>query len=181
MLGSGDIAVEMSVIYCKARNQVESSMAGVSDERPRQNLSADVLVVGGGAAGLAAACTAAKAGVRVLLLEKYGFCGGAAVAGLSGTVCGLFTATDNRSAAPERVVFGFADRFLDLMKTKGGVTDPVRYGKTYTLTHDPLIWREAGDHLLAEAGARVLFHSMVVDVLKDGQQVEGVVAWTKEG
>jgi hypothetical protein len=83
-----------------------------------------------------------------------------AVAGLSGTVCGLFAATDNRAAAPERVVYGFADRFLDLMKSRGGVTDPVRYGKTFTLTHDPLVWREAGDHLLAEAGVKVLFHSI---------------------
>jgi hypothetical protein len=93
----------------------------------------------------------------------------------------LFAATDNRAAVPERVVFGFADRFLDLMKTRGGVTDPVRYGKTFTLTHDPLVWREAGDHLLAEAGAKVLFHSTVVDTLNDGEHVEGVVAWTKRG
>jgi hypothetical protein len=156
-------------------------MGRVSDERPKLSLKTDVLVVGGGAAGLAAACTAAKAGARVLLLEKYGFTGGAAVAGLSGTVCGLYAATDNRSAAPEKVVFGFADRFLDVMKTKGGVTDPVRYGKTFTLTHDPLVWREAGDHLLAEAGVKVLFHTTVVDVLSDGDKVEGVVAWTKQG
>ena len=127
-------------------------MAHVSDERPRQNLKTDILVVGGGAAGLAAACTAARAGARVLLLEKYGFCGGAAVAGLSGTVCGLYAATDNRSAAPEKVVFGFADRFLDVMKMKSGITDPIRYGKTFTHSHDPLVWREAGDHLLEESG-----------------------------
>jgi hypothetical protein len=156
-------------------------MARVNDERPRQNLKTDVLIVGGGAAGVAAAYTAAKAGAGVLLLEKYGFCGGAAVAGLSGTVCGLYAATDNRAAAPERVVFGFADRFLDVMKMKGGITDPIRYGKTLTLTHDPLVWREAGDHLLAEAGVKVLFHTTVVDVIQDGDRVEGVVAWTKQG
>ena len=156
-------------------------MARVSDERPKQDLKTDVLIVGGGAAGVAAAFTAARAGASVLLLEKYGFCGGAAVAGLSGTVCGLYAATDNRAAPPERVVFGFADRFLDVMKMKGGVTDPVRYGKTFTLIHDPLVWREAGDHLLAEAGVKVLFHTTVVDVRNDGDQVEGVVAWTKQG
>jgi succinate dehydrogenase/fumarate reductase flavoprotein subunit len=75
-------------------------MARISDERPKEALKTDVLVVGGGAAGLAAAYAAAKVGARALLLEKYGFCGGAAVAGLSGTVCGLFAATDNRAAAP---------------------------------------------------------------------------------
>ncbi len=70
-------------------------------------------MVGGGAAGVAAAFTAAKAGARVLLLEKYGFCGGAAVAGLSGTVCGLYAATEGAAKPPEQVVFGFADRFIE--------------------------------------------------------------------
>jgi FAD dependent oxidoreductase len=156
-------------------------MTRVSDERPKQKLKTDVLVVGGGAAGLAAACTAAKAGARVLLLEKHGFCGGAAVAGLSGTVCGLYAATDDRSATPEKIVFGFADRFLDVMKERGGITDPLRYGKTFTLAHDPLVWREAGDYLLEDAGAEVLFHTTVVDALNDGGHVDGVSAWTKQG
>jgi FAD dependent oxidoreductase len=156
-------------------------MTRVSDERPKQKLKTDVLIVGGGAAGLAAACTAAKAGARVLLLEKYGFCGGAAVAGLSGTVCGLYAATNDRSAGPEKIVFGFADRFLDVMKERGGITDPLRYGKTFTLAHDPLVWREAGDYLLEDAGAEVLFHATVVDALNDGGHIGGVSAWTKQG
>ena len=48
----------------------------------------DVLVVGGGAAGVAAATVAAEAGKSVILLERYGFCGGAAVAGMSGPSAG---------------------------------------------------------------------------------------------
>ena len=43
------------------------------------------------------------------------------------------------------------------------------------------VWREAGDHLLEEADVKVLFHTTVVDVLNDGECVEGVVAWTKQG
>ncbi len=54
----------------------------------------DVVVVGGGAAGVAAGETAARHGASVLLVERYGFCGGAAVAGLSGTICGMYLATD---------------------------------------------------------------------------------------
>src|SRR5580704_9439817 len=96
-------------------------MVETRDRRGQLSLDTDILVVGGGAAGVAAAFTAARAGARVLLLEKYGFCGGAAVAGLSGTVCGLYAATESRSAAPEKVVFGFADRFLEVMKMKDGV------------------------------------------------------------
>ena len=49
----------------------------------------DVCVVGGGAAGLGAAVGAARCGLNALLIEKYGFCGGATVAGLSGTICGI--------------------------------------------------------------------------------------------
>jgi len=64
------------------------------DARRKWSLNADVVVVGGGAAGVAAAVTAARQGMRVILLEKYGFCGGGAVAGLSGTICGLYEASD---------------------------------------------------------------------------------------
>lgn len=84
----------------------------VTDRRPVESLEVDVLVVGGGAAGLAAACTAARHGLKVTLLERYGFCGGAAVAGLSGTVCGLYLARPGAAGRPEKVVFGFVDEFI---------------------------------------------------------------------
>ncbi|WP_410824840.1 FAD-dependent oxidoreductase, partial [Methylobacterium oryzisoli] len=61
----------------------------IRDARGSQSIETDVLVVGGGAAGVATAVTAARQGARVTLLERYGFCGGGAVAGLSGTVCGM--------------------------------------------------------------------------------------------
>ena len=51
-------------------------MAG--DARGTIERGFDVLVVGGGAAGVAAAVTAARAGLSVGLLERYGFCGGGA-------------------------------------------------------------------------------------------------------
>ena len=151
------------------------------DRRPVQRIDTDVLVCGGGAAGVAAAVTAARQGLRVTLVERYGFCGGGAVAGMSGTVCGLYAATDDRSAPPQQVVFGFADEFVRLLESKGGVTPPVRYGKTYTRVHDPLMWREAADHLLREAGVRVLFHSVIVGALLDGDRVDGALAYSKQG
>jgi hypothetical protein len=153
----------------------------LADHRAELAFETDVLVVGGGAAGVAAAVTAAEQGARVLLLEKYGFCGGAAVAGLSGTICGLYAATNDTKREPEQIVFGFADRFVKLMQQKNGVTEPIRYGKTFTLIHDPLVWREAGDHLLSEAGVKVLFHTTVTDVITQEGKVEGVAAWTKQG
>ena len=152
------------------------------DVRPVAVMSADVLVVGGGAAGLACALAAARCGRSILVLERYGFCGGAAVAGLSGTVCGLYAASDRSNAAPEQLVHGFVDEFLRLMEARGGITGPVAYGKTYTRVHDPLVWREAADHLLgAEANIRVLYHATVTGVIQDGDHVAGVHAFTKQG
>ena len=89
------------------------------DERPLERLHCQLLVVGGGAAGLAAAVTAAGQGLSVILLERYGFCGGAAVAGLSGTVCGLYAARPGARGAPEKLVFGFVDTFIAAMRARG--------------------------------------------------------------
>ena len=49
-----------------------------------------MVVVGGGAAGLAAAVAAARAGARTALVERYGFLGGMATAGMVSTICGLY-------------------------------------------------------------------------------------------
>jgi hypothetical protein len=150
------------------------------DKRPGFSIDTDVAVAGGGAAGVAAAVTAARQGLRVVLVERYGFCGGGAVAGMSGTVCGLYAASES-STQPEQVVFGFADEFVRLLEGRGGLAPPVRYGKTWTRVHDPLVWREAADHLLREAGVQVLFHSTVTGALLEGDRVHGLSVFTKQG
>jgi glycine/D-amino acid oxidase-like deaminating enzyme len=150
------------------------------DRRPVEEIETDVLVCGGGAAGLAAAHTAARQGSRVVLLERYGFCGGGAVAGLSGTVCGLYQAT-RRNAEPKKVVHGFVDTFIAAMEERGGLTAPFVYGLTRTRVHNPLVWREVADALLTEASVQVVYHCTVTDVLLDGDRVAGAQAYTKQG
>lgn len=151
-----------------------------TDHRHGLQVVTDVVVVGGGAAGVAAAVTAARQGLKVVLLERYGFCGGGAVAGMSGTVCGIYMASE-RAVGPQKTVFGFLDEFTALLELRGGLGPAVKYGKTYTRVHDPLMWREAADHLLREAGVHVFFHTMVTEVLLEGDKVEGVSAYTKQG
>ena len=141
----------------------------------------DVAVVGGGAAGVAAAETVARHASSVLLIERYGFCGGAAVAGMSGTICGMYLSTEREANRPEQVVFGFTERFRAAMEARGGITAPQRYGKTWTVTHDPLAWREVADGFLAEAGVRVLFHSLVVGVIMEDDRVLGIAVDSKAG
>jgi len=141
----------------------------------------DVLVVGAGAAGVAAATVAAEGGADVLIVEKYGFAGGAAVAGMSGTICGMYLAADDPAAPPRQVVFGFTERFASRLRDRGGLTSPQRYGKTFTSAHDPLMWREVADELLASAGARILFHTDVVEVIVEDGRYRGVVVASNAG
>lgn len=152
------------------------------DSRNVPDLNCDVLVVGGGAAGVATATVAARNGLKVVLIERYGFCGGGAVAGHSGTVCGLYEASDQLSDRPVQVVWGFAEEFLQAMVARGGLSDPVRYGKTFTRVHDPAVWREVADDLLFDQNVTVIYHAVAVEVLIEGSEaVEGARVWTKQG
>ena len=118
------------------------------DVRKNETLFTDVLIVGGGAAGVAAAHTLARQNKKVIIVEKYGFCGGGAVAGLSGTICGMYEASEKLTNKPKQSVFGFTDKFAKVMSERGGLSEPVKYGKTFTRVHDPLVWRETADFFL---------------------------------
>ena len=137
----------------------------------------DVAVIGGGAAGVAAAVAAGRQGLSTLLLEKYGFCGGATVAGLSGTICGLHSSGKN----VRQIVFGFAEEFRARLESLGGVTPPVAFGKTALLPHDSFVWKQVADRLLAEANVRTLFHAYFLDAFVEGGRVEALLVRLLEG
>ena len=137
----------------------------------------DVCVVGGGAAGVAAAVGAARSGLRVLLIEKYGFCGGATVAGLSGTICGLHSSGDH----PTQIVFGFAGEFHARMAAKGGVRYAVPFGRTMLVPHDSFIWKELADSYLQSEGVSILFHANLISAHERDGRVETLVVRCAEG
>lgn len=142
----------------------------------------DIIVVGGGPAGIAAAVTAGEAGHKVLLIERLGFCGGAAVAGLSGTICGLYLTVDDPShATPEQVIFGFAERFRDRLYQAGGLTEPQIYGKTWVATHDCATYKRVSTDMLRDAKVTVLYHTQMIDVIAEDDTVTGMVLNTKSG
>lgn len=142
----------------------------------------DVLVCGGGPAGIAAASMAARQGCSVLLIERLGFLGGAAVAGGSGTVCGAYLCSDTPiEDGPQQVVYGFTEEFLQAMRARGGITEPQLYGKTYLLTHDPQVYKEVAENLVLGSDARILYHTNIFGVIMDGDTYLGVVIDTKSG
>ncbi|OUM99662.1 MAG: hypothetical protein BAA02_10235 [Paenibacillaceae bacterium ZCTH02-B3] len=139
----------------------------------------DVLVVGGGATGVAAAIAAARVGCDVMLVEKYGFCGGMATAGMSGTICGLFTS--GKTGKREQLVHGFAGEFYRHLQDRGGVSDPFPFGDTALVVHDLHVWKEVADDLLTEAKVKILYHTYCVGIVHKNGLVEAAIIENKSG
>ncbi|HEY4154742.1 MAG TPA: FAD-dependent oxidoreductase, partial [Puia sp.] len=78
----------------------------------------DVVVLGGGASGIAAAVAAAKSGLQVALIERNPFFGGSATAAEVGTICGLYKFSRKKSS--EYIVGRFAKDFAERLKIKSG-------------------------------------------------------------
>lgn len=144
----------------------------------------DIVVLGGGPSGISAATCAAELGNNVLLIERLGFCGGAAVSGMSGTICGLYMTVDNPHAAgvrPEQIIFGFTERFRAALYDNGGLTDPQIYGKTWLATHDCAKYKKVATDFLCDAKVNVLYHTYMIDVEKEDDRVSSLILNTKSG
>lgn len=141
----------------------------------------DVIVVGGGPAGVATATTCGELGLDTIIIEKNGFFGGSNVAGYSGTIGGLYSSSSDESKPLDQIVGGFANRFLELLASKNGVIRQFRFGHTALAPHDPFIWKEVADELVTNAQVKILFHTVFCDVVMDGVTVKGVIVESKSG
>ena len=158
-------------------------MSGVVQEPARSIpviAEADVVVLGGGPAGLAAAACAARHGASTLLVERYGFLGGMGTAAGVTNFCGLFA---NVHGEIRRVVHGIADELLDRMRALGGLKDPHDlFGRTRAQAYDMPALKIAADELLLDSGARLLFHALAVGVtMHDARRVDALIVETKSG
>ena len=126
------------------------------------NTDVDVVVCGGGTTGLAAACAAARAGARVLLVEQLGFLGGnaAVVPGWLGF----------HSLAGERVVGGIPLELVERLQRMGGATrfedDPI-CGSVVGV--DPNWWRILAAELVREEGVAVRLHTRLSQATPSGE------------
>jgi hypothetical protein len=125
----------------------------------------DVAVAGGGIAGATAAIAAARAGARVLLVERFGVTGGNATVGLVGSFCGE---TAGQGAVFDDIVAG--------LEAFGAIAPYKPYIEKESRVFDPEILAVVLQELLIEAGVRMLLHTQFVDAAaKNGRILECIV------
>jgi hypothetical protein len=160
----------------------------------------DVLVCGGGSAGLSAAISAARNGADTLLIERFSYTGGLATGGL---IILLLTMDDG---AGKQAVGGLCQEIVDRMATrdavyfppKGQWNDPDpklvehyrRWGLVwgsgphrvrYSVAFEPHEFVFAADAMLAEAGVRILYQTWACEPIVEDGHITTVVVQNKSG
>jgi len=133
----------------------------------------EVVVLGGGPAGIAAAAAAARAGRSTMLVERYGFLGGAGTAAGLANFCGLHAKVNGEH---RQVVHGIADDVLAQLKRLGALGAPHMLfgGRIQAQAYDVSAYKLVADQLLAKV--HVLFHALAV-----GYQDGHLLVETKSG
>ncbi|AEI45479.1 FAD-dependent oxidoreductase [Paenibacillus mucilaginosus] len=138
---------------------------------------AEVVVVGGGASGIAAAMAAARSGADTLLIEQRGFLGGMGTVSLVPAFCPF---TDKEKP----VVRGIGLELLQAMKRQGsGAYRRLNGEKLDWVPIDAEVLKRVYDEAVLGSGARLLLHTGVSRVLTDasGERIEGLVIHNKSG
>lgn len=137
----------------------------------------DVLVVGGGNAGCAAAIAAARRGARTLLVERYGFLGGTATASMVGPWMTFHCGGD-------RIVGGIAQEMVERLMRAGASPGHLPDSSDYVATitpFDPEVHKALLFEMMREAGVELLLHAYVTGAEVEGETVRGAAFATVAG
>jgi hypothetical protein len=143
-----------------------------------RTIEADIVVCGGGPAGVNAAIAAGRSGARTILIERYGFLGGMSTAALVYPWMTYHTVDGNQ------VIKGIAqeiiDRLMELGASPGHVRDTVGFTRTITPFH-PEVYKVLALDMLKEAGVKVLAHSFLHEAEVRDNRIAAVCVATKAG
>lgn len=156
------------------------------EKSTRIKMECDVLVCGGGTAGVVAALSAARNGADTVLLEHHGSLGGAMINGATAlhSFFNLYKAFPGIEKL--QLVRGIPQEIVDRMVTAGGCFGHLEMGKGFNYdstatTFDHEIFKYVIFEMLKEAGVKLLLHSHVVDTITEGSKVKGVIIESKSG
>ncbi|MDD5367814.1 MAG: FAD-dependent oxidoreductase [Anaerolineaceae bacterium] len=133
---------------------------------------ADVIVCGAGPAGITAALAAARNGAHTILIEKYGFAGGASTGAL------VYPWMSFHSSQGEQVIGGIAQEIVSHLIQRGASPGHLRdtIGFAYSLTpYDFDAYKLLVDELLIEAGVELAYHTLVTRVVVDENRIEALI------
>lgn len=134
----------------------------------------DVIVAGGGPGGIAAAVASARMGARTLLIERYGFLGGAGTAMMVNPWMSYWA--EGREG--DQIIFGVLQELIDRMTALG------MYGHPRQRTaFDPEALKIVAEQLCQEAGVHLLYHTFLADAVMDdtGTRIEKLIVANKGG
>jgi hypothetical protein len=133
-------------------------------------LDCDVLVLGAGTSGFAAAISSARAGARTVLVERNHYPGGVSTAGGMHSVGNYFVTRDGTP-----VVTGLPVEFLDRLVAEGGTMPDYARPTQPQIPNDPEVFKRVMISMLREAGVTTLYGSTLIDVLADGDTIRAGV------
>jgi len=151
-------------------------------------VDADVLVIGGGPAGLCAAIASARAGAKTTLIEQNGYCGGMATAGL---VAPFMTCYD--SGGNTMLIRGLFEEIVNRLIEEGSAIHPskvetstaftsyITVGHTHVTPFKAEGLKLVADRMLEEAGVEVMYHTLFVDAVTESERISQVIVAKKQG
>jgi hypothetical protein len=147
----------------------------------------DVIVVGGGPAGIAAAIAAARNGARTVLIERFGYLGGTATASLMACINGFRNQVEPDAT---QTVRGIAEEIVLQLKALGGLGASPYKQKAYPTEPGQMEYSYAIDtekfkyvtlKMCADAGVDILFHTWFAEAIVEGGAIRGVIVENKSG
>lgn len=148
----------------------------VSKSRGVTDIGADICVVGSGAAGSMAALTAARCGLRTILVEAMPNVGGQLVGALLGTICGLY----DGAPQPRRLTFGPVDDLLAELWRQDALSAR-RALNTFVLQYDEGLTGRWTETVLREAGVEIVLGGVVRGAEMSDRRIRSIDVATRWG
>jgi hypothetical protein len=204
VIGAGSAALPVSAVANQSKSKMPAKVDGSKHIffEPGREISmindADVVVVGGGPAGVAAALAAARNGADTVLVERYGQLGGMATGGLVICIMPMTGGTKDQQIA------GICQEIVDRLDALGAAVHPpkedigsndinrVNYWREYpffvvdnrirlSVLVDPEILKCVMNEMIEEAGVKLLLHSWGCRAIVENNAVQGIIFESKSG